>query len=133
MKQPEGLVRGLPNCGIVAIAAALDLPYPQVFEEYRRMFGCHSNWKGRTFNRDREKFIRAKGYEIFELPKQKGTIGRWVKEKCVPGAKYFITSGRHVVFVQNDIIVDQHNVAHYTMHRAARLHVKRVNVLVTLK
>lgn len=52
MKSPVGFVEGLPNCGIVAIAAATGTPYDDVWRWFKQRRGHNGNWKGRTHSID---------------------------------------------------------------------------------
>jgi hypothetical protein len=126
MKQPEGLVRGLPNCGIVALAVALDLPYPKVFDEFRMFKGKQRNWRGRTYDEEIEDFLTLYGVKFEEIPRPRMTVKRWAHEEALPGIKYIVTSGSHVMFLQNGILIDQYSAQRIDDHRGNRLVVRRI-------
>lgn len=77
LKLPEGTVRGLGNCGVVALAAATGIPYREVWDWFAKR--KPGNWKGSTRMSERLRFLAEHDieYEWVKMPRRM-TLQTWV-------------------------------------------------------
>ena len=107
IKQPEDMVRGLPNCGVVALSVATEFSYGYVWKALSVNKG--NAWKGRMYLIDMIDFLvrTGVGFKAEEL-KTKRVLYRWVDENTRPNQTYIVRVGGHYVTVRNGRVVDQH-------------------------
>ena len=104
IKQPEGLVTGLPNCGVVAVASALDLPYNVVLDYFQK--SRTKRWKGRLRWNELKKAVQHFKAD-FEDVQANGTLAKWVDQQTAKDVTYIVRTGGHFLAVRNNIVVDQ--------------------------
>lgn len=126
IKQPEGMPKGKPNCGVVAVATALHLPYDKVWQLFAK--GNPARWQGRT----------TMGEVLWHLVKLGGkyedaeagrSLKGWVEWHTVPNTTYVVHLGGHWVVVRDGIVVDQEQecpVADYKRNRKRVLHAFKI-------
>ncbi len=102
-----------PDCGVVAVATALDLSYDIVW----RFFGKtkKSNWRGRLFWSDLSRACRYFEAEVREIVGQK-TLPKFIEWHTVPGLIYIIRVGGHFVTVKDGIVTDNNGTAPTAEH-----------------
>jgi|TARA_R110002110_G_scaffold174046_1_gene376986 hypothetical protein len=125
--QPNGLVTDRPNCGVVAVAATLDLDYDVVFAHFRK--SKPHQWRGRLQNREVVAAVTALGGKIKPVPATRSLKG-WAEWNTVKGGTYIVHVGDHFVAVRDQHVVDQVEAAPAAEHWAANkrvLHAWKVN------
>lgn len=124
MEYPKGYVSGLPNCGVVAIAAITDTPYEEVWNWFKKRNNRPAQWRGGTFHRDYiaalSNFGHQRSEQIYNAPKHTNKPGvqqpmplhYWVGiyGKKFPDAKFLVSSHNHTMAVQNGIVLDQSGI-----------------------
>lgn len=120
IKQPDGMTPNLPNCGVVAVATALSLPYDTVYTYFRTVVGKPHQWRGKLRWRE---LTAAVGY--FKGTWEERTVpymnlAKWVDQHTVKGRTYIVRLGGHFVTVKDGIIVDQSMDTHIDVHWARR-------------
>lgn len=128
IKQPSGLVTGLPNCGVVAVATALDLPYQNVWD-YFASTRPHQ-WRGRLYWVDLRKAIKHFGGKV-KPHTTKMTLAKWVDMHTVSGRTYIVRLGGHFVTVKDSFVVDQTATAPVTDHWARNKRVTHSMEIIT--
>ncbi|MBG23718.1 MAG: hypothetical protein CMF22_10380 [Idiomarinaceae bacterium] len=106
----------LPNCGLTAMAVAAGKTLKEATEAYqkacekvrgRRMQG---NWKGRTYNRIRDKaMVEYMGLKLQRIPVHGMSLQK-LSRYLQPNVKYIITTTGHVQVVESGCVVDQSGV-----------------------
>lgn len=133
MEYPKGYVEGLPNCGIVAIAAITGQDYTTVWEWFRKKNKRPGQWRGATFARDYPEAFAALGKNesqlIFEGKKSAKKPGQqrpmplhyWVRlyNKKYPGKKFIVCSTNHAMAIdENGIVLDQSGIKPVNDHKS---------------
>lgn len=132
MEYPKGYIEGLPNCGIVAIAAATGQDYKVVWEWFRKKNKRPGQWRGGTFTRDYAEAFKALGknesIKIFDGKKKAKKIGEqrpmplhyWVRIYSLkyPGKKFIVSSCNHTMAVENGIVLDQSGIHPVNQHKS---------------
>ena len=121
IKQPDDIVLGLPNCGVVAVAAALNLSYAEVEAYFRK--GRANQWKGRSSWSTVAKAVEHFNFK-FEAMIGGGSLAKWVDFETQKNATYIVATRTHFVAVKNNIVVDQQEAKHASEHRSKRKIVK---------
>jgi hypothetical protein len=120
LQQPDGMACGLPNCGVVSVAACAGVDYATArtavwnnLPPKRRM-----NWKGRTYPNERTHALSelrvnfmttwSRGY------RQRMAFKTWAAQHAKPGVTYMVSVTGHVVTYRDGVAMDQgglHTVA----------------------
>lgn len=109
--QPEGMVKGLRNCGVVAVAACAGVPYDTAWDllkgyTARRMGKL--TWTGGTFEHERAKALIVLGVAYERLTFKRGQQFRtWARTQAKPGVTYMVTVTGHVVTYKDGVFMDQ--------------------------
>lgn len=113
---PEGTPAGQPNCGVVAIAAALRLPYTRVWNRMRKT--RHRNWRGGLYNSDVVHELRAisRRASLRWRTTPRMSLRRWVDEHTARDHLYIVNVTSHYVVVMNGVVMDQGGPHPYATH-----------------
>lgn len=122
---PTGAVADIPNCGAVAIAAATGHDLDRVMA-YFQATRPHQ-WRGRLCWTDLQKAIAHFGGRWTDVPNARGTLRKFVDQRCVQGrgVGYIARLGGHFIFTVDGDVVDQVQCAKADKHWARS---KRVNL-----
>ena len=120
IQQPDGMPSGKPNCGVVALATTLNLPYDKAYNYLRRHKGA--GWKGSTKVSDLLDGVKALGGKYTEISSG-GTLKKWIEWNTIPDATYLIRVSKHILAVRNGIVVDQSEVLPVDEHHFRRCRV----------
>jgi hypothetical protein len=113
LSHPDGMKRGVSNCGVVALAVATGLPYQEVHSWFAAR--KRGNWKGSTRAKDRARFLEEKRIEfeaIGDEPEHQGTLqsfAAWARYHA-PGRTFIVTTTGHVQVVRDGQVLDQNYV-----------------------
>lgn len=132
MEYPKGYVKGLPNCGIVAIAAITGQEYDEVWEWFRKRNKRPGQWRGTTYIRDYldalHYFGKTESRAIFEGRKNARNLGEqrpmplhyWVRiySAKYPGKKFLVSSCNHTMAVEDGIVLDQSGIKPVNEHKS---------------
>lgn len=133
MEYPKGYVEGLPNCGIVAIAAITGQEYSTVWEWFRVKNNRPGQWRGVTYPSDYLEALSAFGKPnskfIFEGKKTSKKPGEqrpiplhyWVSiyMKKYPGKKFLVSSTNHTMAVdEHGNVLDQSGIGPVLKHKS---------------
>lgn len=111
---PPNMIRGISNCGVVAMAVAANVDY-MVAHEWFKARARRRNWTGVTRHADYGTFLREHGvwFEQVDYDRQRRRlIGDFVKWGAKPDRLYVIRSAGHAMYCMNGIIGDQHAIQH---------------------
>ena len=64
IEQPEGMVGGLSNCGVVAIASALGLKYSVVWDAVKKAGKKSARWRGTMHTSEIQRAVKKLGGKI---------------------------------------------------------------------
>lgn len=123
LKMPLDLVRDQPNCGVVAVAIAADVPYTVALAAFSR---THGNWKGRTFRRERREVLEFFGITLIEVPVEPMTLHKWIRYHAWPNDHYMVTTTGHCQMVHNNHVADQYGIRHIDNYKLRSKRVKHV-------
>lgn len=132
MEYPKGYVAGLPNCGIVAIAAITESDYNDVWEWFRKRNKRPGQWRGATYKKDYMDALAHFGKKDSELifsgkkKNKKPGLQRpiplhyWVGiySKKYPDAKFLVSSSTHTMAVENGVVLDQSGIKPVKEHKS---------------
>ena len=112
-----------PNCGVVAVANALNENTDTMMDSFRGLFKLSPKWQGRT-----DVSQLSKALKCWDKPnKVKRTSGytleRWVDMETVKGRAYIVRTGNHFQYVKDGIVSDQYQTA-----PASEFHLKKKRV-----
>jgi hypothetical protein len=125
LSQPADMVPGLPNCGIVAAATFLNVPYRLIWDLYRIRYKMGPRWRGVTLASNYPDLLEACGVPIFRYEArreygQKVNVRNFAKKYARPGVTYMLFVGGHFLTVRDGWASDQHACAPIDVHPAAR-------------
>jgi hypothetical protein len=123
IEQPEGMVGGLSNCGVVAIASALGLKYPVVWDAVKKAGKKSARWRGTMHTSEIQRTVKKLGGKI-KAVKKGGTLTKWIEWESAGGATYIIHTGNHYVAVRDQQVVDQHSASPIGEHKCRKQRVK---------
>lgn len=123
LRLPLDLVRDQPNCGVVAVAVAADVPYAVALAAFSR---THGNWKGRTMRRERREALEFFNVTFVEVTTEPMTLHRWIQYHAWPSDHYMVTTTGHIQMVHNNLVADQYGLCHIDHHKLRRKRVKHV-------
>tara|TARA_R110000764_G_scaffold41002_12_gene91783 strand:- start:555 stop:947 length:393 start_codon:yes stop_codon:yes gene_type:complete len=123
IEQPEGMVGGLSNCGVVAIASALGLKYPVVWDAVKKAGKKSARWRGTMRTSEIQRTVKKLGGKI-KAVKKGGTLTKWIEWESAGGATYIIHTGNHYVAVRDQQVVDQHSASPIGEHKCRKQRVK---------
>lgn len=121
MEYPQGLKRGQPDCGIVAIAAVTGQPYQTVKNWFQNKNNHPKQWRGSTFVEDYDEALKALGkvnsYKLHVL-KNPLPLHTWSRIYCrrYPGKKFIVTSSGHTMAIQDGIVLDNNDIREVNKH-----------------
>lgn len=132
MEYPKGYVAGLPNCGVVAIAAITGKDYQDVWNWFRVKNKRPAQWRGSTYSRDYAEALSALGKTnsslIFTGRKSASKPGQqrpiplhyWVRlySKKYPGKKFLVCSCNHTMAVEDGVVLDQSGILPVNEHKS---------------
>lgn len=126
IQYPENMVRGLPNCGVVAMAICAGVPLDKATEWFRVKQMANRNWKGSTRAIHYPEFLRVHGVWFNHVSYDRNrirTIGDFAAWQAKPGVLYAIRSAGHMMVCRDGYIADQHHIVKVEDHwkRNARL------------
>lgn len=130
MKHPDGMIYGLPNCGIVACAIASGLHYNAVWEWFKKRNNRRGNWKGKTWHTDYSAFLDEHGIKHRYYHPERQTLKRFA-DTLKPSRLYMIRIRGHIVCAQGGITIDQFAAMPISDHFMARRVVKNVWEIMT--
>jgi len=104
------LAGSAPNCGIVAIAYAVNMPLNTVTSDFKEVLNFHGNWKGRTSTRDRKTLMDLYGLKYIQLEYKSNTFGKWVKNEMNRNKHYLVRVTNHVFNIDKGILIDQYSI-----------------------
>ena len=112
-----------PNCGVVAVANALNEGVDVMMNSFKDVFKFGNKWQGRTNVSQLSKMLR-----LWDKPNNvKRTSGytleRWVDMETVKGRAYIVRTGNHFQYVKDGIVSDQ-----YMTMPVGEFHLKRKRV-----
>lgn len=109
--QPEGMVKGLGNCGVVAVAACAGVTYDiawGLIQGYTAKRLGKRKWTGGTFEWERAKALTALGVDHGVCAFKRGQQFRtWARTQAKPGVTYMVTVTGHVVTYKDGVFMDQ--------------------------
>jgi hypothetical protein len=108
--QPEGMVKGLGNCGVVAVAACAGVPYDTAWEllqGYTAKRTGKRKWTGGTFDHERAKALDVLGVARELVHFNRGQFRTWARTQALPGRTYMVTITGHVVTYKDGVFMDQ--------------------------
>jgi len=123
IEQPEGMVEGMGNCGIVAIASALDIDYSTVWDTVKRVTKKSNRWRGTMYTSEIRRTVKELGGKI-KAVKKGGTLTKWIEWESAGGATYILHTGGHYVAVRDQRVVDQHSASPVATHGCRKQRVK---------
>lgn len=132
MEYPKGYVSGLPNCGVVAIAAITGKDYEEVWNWFKKRNNRRGQWRGRTYIKDYipalNEFGKVESKLIFQGKKRATKIGEqrpiplhyWVRIYSLkyPGKKFLVSSCNHTMAVEDGIVLDQSGIQPVNQHKS---------------
>lgn len=132
MEYPKGYVSGLPNCGVVAIAAITEAPYEDVWNWFKKRNNRPGQWRGGTFHRDYiaalASFGKPESVQIFNANKKDKKPGvqqpiplhYWVSiySKKFPDSSFLVSSHNHTMAVKDGIVLDQSGIHPVKLHKS---------------
>lgn len=132
MEYPDGYVRGLPNCGIIAIASLTGTHYDSVWNWFKKRNDRSAQWRGYIYKKDcldaLHNFGKIESKKIFEGDAKNKGIGEqkpiplhyWVGifGKKFPNSKFLVKSNNHFMAVDGDIILDQSGIGPVKFHKS---------------
>ena len=121
--QPKGMVKGLSNCGVVVIAAALSLDYSIVWDHVKKTGKKSNRWRGTMHTSEIQRAVKKLGGKI-KAVKKGGTLTKWIEWESAGGASYIVHTGGHYVAVKDQQVVDQHSAAPINEHGCRKQRVK---------
>ena len=100
-----------PNCGVVAVANALNEGVDAMMDSFREVFNFTNKWQGRTNVRQLSKMLKLwdKPHSVKQTSGY--TLARWVEMETVKGRAYIVRTGNHFQYVKDGIVSDQHMTA----------------------
>jgi hypothetical protein len=108
--QPEGMVKGLGNCGVVAVAACAGVSYATAWDILKahaaRRMGKRK-WTGGTFHYERAKALDVLGVKRELVRFNRGQFRTWARTQALPGRTYMVTITGHVVTYKDGVFMDQ--------------------------
>ena len=119
-----------PNCGVVAVANALNESTDTMMDNFRSVFKLSSSWKGRTNVTQLSKMLKTLG-KANKVKRSSGyTLERWVDMETVKGRAYIVRTGGHFQYVKDGMVFDQYETAPATEFHLKR---KRVTHVIEIK
>ena len=98
----------LPNCGIAAVAYAVNANISDIMDLCRTTFKRSANWQGRTSVSELVKLCRMYD-KPSKVSRTKGrTLASWVEWETKRGVSYIVRTGDHFQHVKDGIVSDQH-------------------------
>lgn len=123
LRLPLDLVTNQPNCGVVAVAIAADVPYTVALAAFSR---THGNWKGRTRLSERREALQFFGVYVERKLTEPMTLHSWMQYHAWPSEFYMVTTTGHVQMVHNNLVADQYGLCHIDHYKLRRKRVKHV-------
>ena len=128
--RPSDTPRGLNNCGIVALAAAIGTSHSVVWNAYAdRYIDRVGAWKGYTILTCLIAIGEKLGIDVAASMPAGGrwhcTLTTWVREHSLPGVTYIVRTGGHMQCVRDGRVTDQDHDA-VPVTKAGRIGRKRV-------
>jgi hypothetical protein len=109
--QPEGMVKGLGNCGVVAVAACAGVPYATAWDRLKCITARRTRgrtWTGGTFYHERTVALAELGVDYTVHHLGRGMLFRtWARTQAKPGVTYMVTITGHVVTYRDGVFMDQ--------------------------
>lgn len=127
MDFPEGFQPG-PCCGVLAVAVCAGVTFPEAWDKLAKLERA-KRFRGGTYTGNRSRALRyfKVPFDERRLPyRQKTTVMKFAEWQTRPGVLYMLTTGRHVVTVQDGMVMDQRGKAHFSEHWARRQIVEHV-------
>jgi hypothetical protein len=120
LQQPDGMACGLPNCGVVSVAACAGVDYATArtavwnnLPPSRRV-----DWKGRTYFNERTHALSELQVNFITTwsrgHRQCMAFKTWEAQHAKPGVTYMVSITGHVVTYRDGVAMDQcglHTVA----------------------
>lgn len=119
-----------PNCGVVAVANALNEGVDVMMDSFREVFNFTNKWQGRTNVRQLSKMLKLWDKPNSVKRTSGYTLARWVEMETVKGRAYIVRTGNHFQYVKDGIVSDQHMTAPVDEFHWKR---KRVTHVIELK
>ena len=114
-------------CGVLAIAVASRVTLAEAHAACARNLMPHQKRHVRRTPDDQIfACLREFGRTVTEVPAQRQTLRKWVDQCSQPNETYLVFVSGHVLLVKNDVVLDQHCLAHYDEHTSKRQFVQRV-------
>jgi|DEB0MinimDraft_4_1074332.scaffolds.fasta_scaffold34809_2 hypothetical protein len=97
-----------PNCGIVAVAYAVNANVSEIMDLFRSVFKKSSRWQGRSSISQLTKICRM--YDCpTTLSRATGrTLASFVEWETKKGVSYIVRTGDHFQHVKDGIVSDNH-------------------------
>jgi hypothetical protein len=130
-KGPTGPVIGLPNCGVVALAATTGKDVEVIMAWFRGKYGYSKRWKGRLHFSQLLHFVRAHKNIKARGMNARGSLRSWVENETALSTQrgYIARVGGHFVAVIAGDVIDQYEIKPVADHWASN---KRVTNAVEI-
>lgn len=89
---------GRPDCGVIAVAVAANVPYAKAWQTLRAVWDRSGRWKGRTTRHERAMAMKRLGKahpKPVTLPKGM-TVKMFLADHAVPSHWYWVQTGQHI-------------------------------------
>ncbi len=108
-----------PICGVLSTAMIAKVTFDRATQAMKSNLLPHQKRHGgKTYHEQRLNALRELGVPFREVPVRRQTLQRWIAENQRTDRLYMITTSKHVVTVQNDLVADQYEITHIDAHCA---------------
>jgi len=142
LTKPLGAVKGVGNCGIVALSYVMGLSVHDMESYWRHFFNKAPQWKGTVYTYEFTKMMdhlgikrvheaRNLAYKMKNDPMYKRgfpacTIHNFARSHMIPDSLYIVRASGHIMCMKDEMIMDQSACTTYWEHWSRRKHIREV-------